>query len=148
MKLFIGNKNYSSWSLRAWLLLRQLGIPFEEEKISFNDPQWKDRVRKYNPVGRVPVLVDGDLAVWDSLAIVEYVAEKFPDRGVWPAARGSRWVPTRHRIRCSPVFRSMRSALKSPRARIASKRLRVGRSPHSLIPMGPGLTTRTTRRDW
>src|SRR5260221_3753282 len=90
MRLLIGNKNYSSWSLRPWLLLEQLGIPFEEEKLSFNDPTFSARVRALNPAGQVPVLVDGDLAVWDSLAIVEYVAEKFPDRGLWPAAREAR----------------------------------------------------------
>jgi glutathione S-transferase len=90
MKLIIANKNYSSWSLRPWLLLKQLRIPFEEEKISFNDPSFKARVRAVSPTGLVPVLIDGDLAVWDSLAIVEYVAETFPDRGVWPAARAAR----------------------------------------------------------
>jgi glutathione S-transferase len=94
MKLLIGNKNYSSWSLRPWLLLKQLGIPFEEEKLSFTDPEFKARVSTFNPNGQVPVLVDKDgddeIAVWDSLAIVEYVAEKFPDRGVWPLSREAR----------------------------------------------------------
>jgi glutathione S-transferase len=111
MKLVIGNKNYSSWSLRAWLLLTQLGIPFEEEKLSFNDPRFKARVHKYSPVGEVPVLVDGDLAIWDSLAIVEYIAEKFPDRGVWPAGREAR---ARARSVCAEMhagFRAMRSRL-------------------------------------
>src|SRR5215831_3295404 len=84
MKLVIGNKNYSSWSLRTWFLLTHLGIPFEEEKLSFNDPSFKERVRRYSPAGRVPVVIDGETIVWDSLAIAEYVAEKFPDRGVWP----------------------------------------------------------------
>jgi glutathione S-transferase len=78
MKLLIGNKNYSSWSLRPWLLLTHLQIPFEEEKLSFNDPAFKARVGKYSPVGKVPVLIDGDIAIWDSLAIAEYVAETFP----------------------------------------------------------------------
>ena len=84
MRLLIGNMNYSSWSMRPWLLLTQLEIPFEEEKISFNDPDWQTRVQAVSPVGKVPVLVDGDVVVWDSLAIVEYLAEKFPDRGIWP----------------------------------------------------------------
>src|SRR5260370_8462001 len=111
MRLLIGNKNYSSWSLRPWLLLEQLGIPFEEEKLSFNDPTFSARVRALNPAGQVPVLVDGDLAVWDSLAIVEYVAEKFPDRGVWPAARGAR---ARARSGCAGMhagFRDLASRL-------------------------------------
>jgi glutathione S-transferase len=90
MKLIIGNKNYSSWSMRPWMLLTGLDIPFEEEKLSFNDPQWKAKVRRHSPVGKVPVLVDGDVTVWDSLAIVEYVAEKFPDRAVWPRDRAAR----------------------------------------------------------
>ncbi len=90
MKLVIGNKNYSSWSLRPWLLLTALDIPFEEEKISFNDPEFKTRVRRHSPAGKVPLLIDGDVTVWDSLAIVEYVAEKHPDRGVWPRDRVAR----------------------------------------------------------
>ena len=90
MRLIIGNKNYSSWSLRPWLLLRALEIPFEEEALSFNDPSFGARVRRFSPAGKVPVLVDGDFAVWDSLAIVEYLAEKFPDRGIWPEVRLAR----------------------------------------------------------
>ncbi len=84
MRLLIGNMNYSSWSMRPWLLLRQLEIPFDAEKISFNDPSFETRIKAVSPVGQVPVLVDGDVVVWDSLAIVEYLAEKFPDRGIWP----------------------------------------------------------------
>ena len=87
MKLVIGNKNYSSWSLRAWLMLREAGIPFEEERIGFNEPDFGARVRRYSPAGRVPVLVDGDVVIWDSLAIAEYVAEKFPEKKLWPEAR-------------------------------------------------------------
>jgi len=90
MKLVIGNKNYSSWSLRAWLLLRQTAIPFEEEKISFNAPDFKARVGRYSPVGKVPVLVDDDLVVWDSLAIAEYLAEKYPEKKLWPEDRSAR----------------------------------------------------------
>jgi len=111
MKLLIGNKNYSSWSLRPWLLLSQLAIPFEEEKLSFNDPAFKARVGRYSPVGKVPVLVDGDVAVWDSLAIVEYLAEKFPERGIWPADRAAR---ARARSICAEIhsgFNALRDAL-------------------------------------
>lgn len=82
--LYIGNKNYSSWSLRPWLLLRQLGIEFRERKLRlFSDAFYKE-LTEVTPAGCVPVLVDGDFSVWDSLAIVEYVAEHFPKRGVWP----------------------------------------------------------------
>src|SRR4051812_16371267 len=86
--LYIGNKNYSSWSMRPWVLLKQAGIAFEERLVRFDsfdgDSHFKDEVLKVNPAGRVPVLVDEGLAVWDSLAIIEYAAEKHPDRGVWP----------------------------------------------------------------
>lgn len=84
MKLLIGSKNYSSWSLRPWLLLRQAAIPFEEELIPLSASDFAAQVRRYAPPGRVPVLIDGDIVVWDSLAIAEYVAEKWPDRGLWP----------------------------------------------------------------
>ncbi|MGE4243821.1 glutathione S-transferase family protein [Ramlibacter sp.] len=88
LELYIGNKNYSSWSMRPWVLLRQAGIAFEEVKVRFDsfdtDSRFKEAVLQVNPAGRVPVLVDDGFAVWDTLAIVEYVAEKFPDRAVWP----------------------------------------------------------------
>jgi glutathione S-transferase len=89
LKLYIGNKNYSSWSMRPWVMLKQAGIPFEEVKVRFDsfdaDSEFKRVIGKVNPVGKVPVLVDGDLVVWDTLAIAEYVAEKFPDKQLWPA---------------------------------------------------------------
>lgn len=88
MKLVIANKNYSSWSLRPWLLLRHAGIDFTEERLSFLDPQFGAQVRRYSPVGKVPVLIDGDVVVWDSLAICEYVAELQPS--LWPATRVDR----------------------------------------------------------
>ena len=90
MKLIIANKNYSSWSLRPWLLMKQLGIAFEEERLSFLDPAFGDKLKRISPAGRVPVLVDGELAIWDSLAIVEYLAETKPEAGVWPAERAAR----------------------------------------------------------
>ncbi|KQV91544.1 glutathione S-transferase family protein [Rhizobacter sp. Root1221] len=89
MKLYIGNKNYSSWSMRPWVLLTEAGIPFEEVVLRFDsfDPHsaFKTEILKHNPTGRVPVLVDGDFPVWDSLAIAEYVAERFPEKNLWPA---------------------------------------------------------------
>jgi glutathione S-transferase len=90
VKLVIGNKNYSSWSMRPWLLMTALGIPFEEHKLSFADPEWKQQALRFAPTGLVPVLVDGDVAIWDTLAITEYLAEKFPDRGIWPSAPAAR----------------------------------------------------------
>lgn len=85
MKLIIGNKNYSSWSLRPWLAMKVAGITFEEEVIPLYEPDSPERVAKYSPVKKVPVLIDGDVTVWESLAILEYLAEKYPSAGMWPA---------------------------------------------------------------
>ncbi len=78
--LYIANKNYSSWSLRAWVLMRELGIPFEEKLVPLGVPLAE---RAFSPSGRVPCLVEGSVTVWDSLAIAEYLAERFPN--IWPA---------------------------------------------------------------
>lgn len=94
LKLYIGNKNYSSWSMRPWVLLKQADIPFEEVKVRFDsfeaDSAFKATINPLTPTGKVPVLVDGDLAVWDTLAIAEYVAEQFPDRQLWPRDTAAR----------------------------------------------------------
>lgn len=82
-QLYIANKNYSSWSLRPWLLAKELGIAFEEVLVTFAGADNADRFGRFAPNGKVPCLVDGDLTVWDSLAIIEYLAEGHP--GVWPA---------------------------------------------------------------
>lgn len=94
LKLVIGNKNYSSWSMRPWVLLKQAGIPFEEVKVRFDsfeaDSSFKATVNALTPTGKVPVLVDGDLVVWDTLAIAEYVAEQFPQHHLWPQDKAAR----------------------------------------------------------
>ncbi|MXN64131.1 glutathione S-transferase [Stappia sp. GBMRC 2046] len=90
MRLAIGNKNYSSWSLRAWLAVKLAGAEFEEVLILLDTPEFKAEVTRFSPAGRVPTLVDGDVAVWDSLAIIEYLAEKYPGRGIWPQDRAAR----------------------------------------------------------
>ncbi len=94
MKLYIGNKNYSSWSMRPWVLLTQAGIPFEEVMVRFDaftpDSQFKATLRKLSPTGKVPVLLDGDLVVWDTLAIAEYLAEQYPGKALWPRERAAR----------------------------------------------------------
>lgn len=84
MQLVIGNKNYSSWSLRPWLGLKVAGIAFEEILLPLYEPEGKARRLAFSPTGKVPLLVDGALKVWDSLAIAEYVAEKFPEKQLWP----------------------------------------------------------------
>ena len=90
LTLVIANKNYSSWSLRPWLLLKQFGIAFDEVRIPLDQPDSAQRLRESSPSGRVPVLRDGSLTVWDSLAICEYLAEKFPQLSLWPASLEAR----------------------------------------------------------
>ncbi len=94
LQLLIGNKNYSSWSLRPWLALHGLDIAFEEVPLRFDgfgmDAQFKQRLRRFTPSGKVPVLVLDGVAVWDSLAIAETLAEAFPHAGVWPGAPAKR----------------------------------------------------------
>jgi glutathione S-transferase len=88
LQLLIGNKNYSSWSMRPWVLMRHFGIHFEEVMLRFDsfsdNSRFKQRVKAYNPAGRVPVLLDDGFAIWDTLAIAEYLAERFPSLALWP----------------------------------------------------------------
>jgi glutathione S-transferase len=88
--LVIANKVYSSWSLRPWLLLKQAGVAFDEVVIPLGQPDTSQRIRAHSPAGRLPVLIDDELAIWDSLAIMEYAAERWPEIGAWPAAREAR----------------------------------------------------------
>ena len=91
LKLVIGNKNYSSWSMRPWLALRASNIAFEEIFIPlYTGPADKERILSFTRSGKVPCLIDGDIAVWDSLAIIEYVAERFPQAKLWPEDRAAR----------------------------------------------------------
>ena len=86
LTLVIGNKNYSSWSMRPWLMLKGAGLAFEEVNIPlYTDAADKQRILDYAPSGKVPILVDDGVTIWDSLAIMEYLADRFPDAGVWPA---------------------------------------------------------------
>jgi len=111
MQLYVGNKNYSSWSMRAWVLMRHKGIAFEEValRLAFDeDSAFKQRLREISPAGRVPVLVDEGFAVWDTLAIAEYLAERHPDRHLWPA-------PVRGRARARCLFAEMHSGFQALR---------------------------------
>ncbi len=94
LQLYIGNKNYSSWSMRPWVLLRQAGIPFEEVLARFDsfdhDSKFKATIAGISPTGKVPVLVDGDLSIWDTLAIAEYLAETYPEKNLWPRDKAAR----------------------------------------------------------
>lgn len=124
MKLVIGNKNYSSWSLRPWLALAAMDVPFEEELIPLDQPDTKQRYLQISPAGKVPILMDGDVRVWESLAILEYLAEKFPEKHLWPKDATAR---ARARSLCCEMisgFRALRGYFpmnlrRTPRARPA-----------------------------
>ena len=118
LKLAIGNKNYSSWSMRPWVLLRQFNIPFEELMLRFDgfgpESEFKQAASRLSPVAKVPVLLHGDLVVWDTLAIaeylVEYAAENFPEHALWPRDQAAR---ARARSLCAEMhsgFGALRSA--------------------------------------
>lgn len=89
-KLVIGNKNYSSWSLRGWLAVKQAGIDFEEVFVNLGDTDFKQQLRQQSKAAKVPVLIHDGLEIWDTLGIVEYLAEICPDTGLWPADSGER----------------------------------------------------------
>ncbi len=112
-QLYIGNKNYSSWSMRPWVLMRQVGITFEELLVRFDSfdaqSQFKQALQNVSPTGKVPVLVDGDLVVWDTLAIAETLAELHPDKNLWPADARAR---ARARSICAEMHSGF-SALRS-----------------------------------
>lgn len=84
MKLVIGNKAYSSWSMRPWVLMKAFGIPFDETLIQLRSAGTAADIVRYSPSGKVPALIDGDVVVWETLAITEYLAEKFPQHSIWP----------------------------------------------------------------
>jgi glutathione S-transferase len=90
LKLILANKAYSSWSLRPWILLAQLKIPFEEVVIPMNQPETRANMLKYAPTGKCPSLQDGKIAVWESLATIEYIAEAYPEKPVWPRGKAAR----------------------------------------------------------
>ena len=90
LRLVIGNKNLSSWSMRPWLLLTQAGIPFEEHVMLFEEPGWREKIVALSPSRRVPALHHGESSIWDSLAICEHIAELFPDKQLWPEDRAAR----------------------------------------------------------
>ncbi len=110
MKLAIANKAYSSWSLRPWMLMTMLEIPFEEDVIPLDTPEFRTRVHAYGAGNTVPILVDGDVVVWESLAIVEHLAERFPERGVWPADPKARAHARAISNEMHAGFRALRSA--------------------------------------
>jgi glutathione S-transferase len=113
MRLYIGNKNYSSWSLRPWLLMKQLGIAFEEHTLHFDDfaadSVFKRTLAELTPVGTVPLLIDGELRIWESIAIVEYLADCFPELNVWPRERTHRALARRACAEMHAGFSALRT---------------------------------------
>ena len=109
--LHVGNKNYSSWSLRPWLALRATGVPFREELHQIEGDAERQKIRSLSPGGRVPFLQDGDLVVWDSLAIVEHVAERHPGAGLWPKDARARSVARSCCAEMHSGFQALRTAM-------------------------------------
>jgi glutathione S-transferase len=111
LTLVIGNKNYSSWSMRPWVLLRQFDIAFEEVMLKFDSPEWDREIAQRSPSGLVPVLWRGKTAVWDTLAIAETVAEWFPDKPIWPRDADARALARSASAEMHSGFRSLRAAM-------------------------------------
>jgi len=131
--LVIGNKNYSSWSLRPWLVLRQAGIPFEEVRIPLYVPGSEPELTKWSPSGKVPALHDGDIRVRDSLAICETLAERFPEHALWPADAAARAVARSVSAEMHAGFGALREHMSmNIRARYPGR----GRTPECLADIG------------
>jgi glutathione S-transferase len=109
LTLVIGNKNYSSWSMRPWVLMKQLGIPFEEKKLRFHMPEWDAEIERWSPSRLVPVLWRGEQSVWDTLAIVEALHEWYPDKGVWPRDAAARAFARSASAEMHSGFRELRA---------------------------------------
>jgi glutathione S-transferase len=108
--IVIGNKNYSSWSMRPWLVLDHFGFEFDEELIPLDEEDTRARILAYSPAGQVPVLVHRSFAVWDSLAIIEYLAEVQPDAGIWPQDMQQRAIARSLAAEIHSGYRALRAA--------------------------------------
>ncbi|KAF3997316.1 glutathione S-transferase family protein [Glaciimonas immobilis] len=128
MTLVIGNKNYSSWSMRPWVVLKAFGIPFNEVRILLDQAETATDIAKYSAAGKVPVLVVGDLHIWDSLAICEYLAEQFPDAGMWPKDVAARAIARSVCAEMHAGFAGVRSAMSMD---IRASRPGEGRTPQA-----------------
>ncbi len=111
LTLIIGNKNYSSWSLRPWLFMKHAGIPFGEKHIALYTSTSRNELEPYHSNYKVPVLIDGDLVVWDSLAILEYIAERYPDSHGWPEDAKARAIARSISAEMHSSFVNLRSEL-------------------------------------
>jgi glutathione S-transferase len=134
LTLVIANKNYSSWSLRPWIAMKMAGIPFEEKTIRFGEPRFGREIRKISKAGMVPVLIDGDTVIGESLAILEYLAERYPDKDLWPKQRKARAMARAVSSEMHAGFRGIRSACPMNLRR-----------PQKPIPMADAVKTDVTR---
>ncbi|MBV8664900.1 MAG: glutathione S-transferase family protein [Burkholderiaceae bacterium] len=133
LKLVIGNKNYSTWSMRAWVAMTAFNIPFEEVNISLKQPETSSQILQYSTSGRVPVLVAGETVVWDSLAICEYLAEQFPEKNMWPQDVDDRAMARSICAEMHSGFGALRSAMwMNIRASFPGK----GRTPEAQADIG------------
>ena len=146
MKLLIGNRNYSSWSWRPWLVLRHFDIPFEDEVLQLQGEGFRDVLAQRSPTGKVPVLQDGGLVVVESIAIIEYLADRFPDRAIWPSDIGERALARAAAAEMHSAFTALRShAPMNLRASHPGKVSvdAVARDLHRLETLWGGLLTRS-----
>ncbi len=128
MKLIIGNKNYSSWSLRPWLALAEIDAVFEEVAIPLDQPETKAAILAHSGAGKVPVLIDGEVTVWETLAILEYLAEKFPEKQLWPTDPAARAMARAVSSEIHAGFTALRNAAPMNLWR-----------PHEALPVSPAL---------
>jgi glutathione S-transferase len=122
LTLYIGNKNYSSWSFRPWIAMTAAGVPFEEVLVPFDMAAGNPRFREFSPTGQVPLLQHGSTRVWQSLAIIEYVAELYPEAALWPKERDKRAVARAVSMEMLAGFRALRGAcpmnIRRPKSKI------------------------------
>src|SRR6478672_9655168 len=111
LTLVIGNKNYSSWSMRPWVAARAAGIPFTEVRVLLDQPDTAANIARFSHAGRVPVLLAGEMTIWDSLAICEYLAEQFPDKHLWPQDVAARALARSVTAEMHSGFAGLRSAM-------------------------------------
>lgn len=134
LTLVIANKNYSSWSLRPWMALVEAGIPFTEKMIRFGEPRFGRQVRKISKAGTVPILIDGDLVISDSLAILEYLAERYPQKNLWPKNRAARALARSAAAEMHSSYGALRNACPMNLRR-----------PHKPVPMNDAIRDNVAR---
>ena len=133
LTLIIGNKNVSSWSMRPWVAAVAFGIPFTEIKLLLDQPDTANQIARYSHAGRVPVLMSGDMTVWDSLAITEYLAEQFPDQHMWPQDVAARALARAIVAEMHSGFSELRSSMSmNVKARLPGR----GRTPGAQADIG------------